>query len=83
MDRCFTGLTGSSADIGDLTLSWRGPITQVVVYSGDAGYVCVEPVTMANDGIRMADEGIDGTGVIALDPGASLTVGYRLTWPLP
>ena len=28
MDRCFTGLTGSNADIGDLTLSWRGPITQ-------------------------------------------------------
>jgi aldose 1-epimerase len=81
MDRCFTGLTESSADIGDLTLAWNGPITQVVVYSGDAGYVCVEPVTMANDGIRMADEGIDGTGVIALDPGATLTVSYRLSWP--
>ena len=83
MDRCFTGLTGSSADIGDLTLTWRGPITQVVVYSGEPGYVCVEPQTMANDGIRLADEGVDGTGVIALEPGATITVGYHLTWPTP
>ena len=81
MDRCFTGLTDTSADIGDLTLSWRGPITQVVVYSGEPGFVCVEPQTMATDGIRMADAGVAGTGVIALDPGATLSVGYRLAWP--
>jgi aldose 1-epimerase len=80
MDRCFTGLTGTSADIGDLTLAWRGPITQVVVYSGEPGFVCVEPQTMATDGIRLADSDVDGTGVIALDPGATLTVGYRLAW---
>ncbi len=81
MDRCFTGLTDTSADIGDLTLSWRGPITQVVVYSGEPGFVCVEPQTMATDGIRMADAGVAGTGVIALEPGATLSVGYRLSWP--
>jgi aldose 1-epimerase len=81
MDRCFTGLSDTSADIGDLTLSWRGPITQVVVYSGEPGFVCVEPQTMATDGIRMADAGVVGTGVIALDPGAALSVGYRLSWP--
>ncbi len=83
MDRCFTGLTGSNADIGDLTLSWRGPITQVVVYSGQPGFVCIEPQTMATDGFRLAEEGVEGTGVIVLEPGASLTVGYRLSWPAP
>jgi aldose 1-epimerase len=83
MDCCFTGLTGTSADIGDLTLSWRGPITQVVVYSGEPGFLCVEPQTMATDGFRLADEGVDGTGVIALEPGETLSVGYRLTWPPP
>jgi aldose 1-epimerase len=81
MDRCFTGLTDTSAGIGDLRLSWRGPITQVVVYSGEPGFVCVEPQTMATDGIRMADAGVAGTGVIALDPGATLSVGFRLAWP--
>jgi aldose 1-epimerase len=81
MDRCFTGLTGTSADIGDLTLSWRGPITQVVVYSGEPGFVCVEPQTMATDGFRLADEAVDGTGVLVLEPGATLSVGYRLSWP--
>jgi aldose 1-epimerase len=83
MDRCYTGLTGTTADVGDLTLSWRGPITQVVVYTGEPGFVCIEPVTMASDGFRLAAEGVDGTGVIALDPGDSLSVGYRLTWPPP
>ena len=81
MDRCFTGLTDTGADIGDLTLSWRGPITQVVVYSGEPGFVCVEPQTMATDGIRLADAGVDGTGVIALEPDVTLSVGYRLSWP--
>ncbi len=80
MDRCFAGLTESRAEIGDLALSWRGAITQVVVFSGEAGVVCVEPVTMANDGIRLANEGVEGTGVIVLDPGARTTVGYRFAW---
>jgi aldose 1-epimerase len=80
LDRCWTGLTGAEAAIGALSLSWRGPITQVVVYTGVEGFVCVEPQTMASDGIRLYDEGVDGTGVIALDPDAALTVGYRLAW---
>lgn len=80
MDRCFTGLTGSAAEIGDLTLSWSGPITQVVVYSEKPGWVCVEPVTMANDGFRLAADGVRGHGVLALDPGATATASYRFDW---
>lgn len=80
LDRCWTGLTGTEATIGDLTLSWSGPITQVVVYTGVDGFVCVEPQTMASDGIRLHEEGVEGTGVVALEPGATLAVGYRFAW---
>jgi hypothetical protein len=79
MDRCYTGLTGTSATIGDLTLSWRGPITQIVVYSGEPDWVCVEPVTMSNDGFRYP-AGPDVTGTIVLAEGESLEVSYRIAW---
>ena len=70
MDRCFTALTADRARIGDLTLSWDGPIEHVVVYSGEPGWVCVEPVTMANNGFAMAADGAPRTGVQQLAPGA-------------
>jgi aldose 1-epimerase len=80
MDLCFTGLTDDVAAIGDLRLSWRGPIDQLVVYSGESGWVCVEPCTMANDGIRLAADGRTDTGVVMLEPGATLAVGYTFSW---
>jgi aldose 1-epimerase len=55
----------------------RRPVTAAPMDS----FVCVEPQTMASDGIRMADAGVAGTGVIALDPGVTLSVGYRVSWP--
>ena len=83
MDRCYTGLTGTAATVGDLTLSWAGPITQVVVYSGDPPWLCVEPVTMANDGFGLAERGLDGHGVLVAAPGDRFEVGYRFTWAAP
>lgn len=80
MDRCYTDLVGDVAELPGVRLRWSGPITQVVVFSGVAGWVCVEPVTNANDGFRLADAGVEGTGTIALDPGASTEVGYRFEW---
>jgi aldose 1-epimerase len=80
MDRCYTGLTDSSFDVGDVRVHWSGPVTHVVVFSGAPGWVCVEPVTMANDGFRLADEGVSGTGVITLDPGEGMSVHYRFEW---
>lgn len=80
MDRCYTGLTGTDVDVPGICLSWSGPITQVVVYTGVEGWMCVEPVTMANDGFRMADEGVAGTGIIALAPGESASVAYSFDW---
>ena len=81
MDRCFTGLTGTTADVPGLHLAWEGPITQVVVYTGDPGWVCVEPVTMANDGFGLAERGVPGHGVQVLDPDRDLTVTYRFEAP--
>ena len=80
MDRCYTGLDDTSVDVGGLQMSWTGPVTQVVVYSEEPVWVCVEPVTMANDGFRLANDGMPGTGVVGLDPGDGLTVSYRFTW---
>ncbi|MCB0975869.1 MAG: hypothetical protein KDB02_00280 [Acidimicrobiales bacterium] len=77
MDACFTGLTDGHSDVPGLRLSWEGPITNVVVYSGESGWVCVEPVTMANDGIELARKGVDGHGVQILEPGAATEVVFR------
>ena len=77
MDACFTGLAATSVDVPGARLHWQGPVTHVVVYSGQPGWVCVEPVTMANDGIAMADRGEDGHGVQPLAPGTEIEVRYR------
>lgn len=81
MDRCYCGLTGSSAHVGPVQLSWAGPITNVVVYSGEPGWVCIEPVTMANDGFGLGHRGSDETGVVALGPGSTMSVEYEYSWP--
>jgi len=82
MDRCYTALTDSQASIGDLVLSWSGPVTQVVVYTGYEGWVCVEPATMANDGFRLCAAGVRGTGVRMLAPGERLEIACTLSWPV-
>jgi aldose 1-epimerase len=83
MDRCFTELTASHVDAPGVRLSWTGPMTQVVVYSETPGWVCVEPVTMANDGFRLAAAGQERTGVLVLGPGESAAVSYRYAWTTP
>ena len=80
MDRCYTGLEGSSAEVAGIRLHWSRAVTSVIVFTGVEGWVCVEPVTMANDGFRLADEGVPGSGVVALDPSGSLAVTYRFDW---
>jgi aldose 1-epimerase len=80
LDHCFTGLTGTDAEVPGAVLSWTGPITQVVVYTQSEGWVCVEPVTMANDGFRLLADGVPGHGVVGLDPGEELEVAYTFTF---
>ncbi len=60
-----------------MRLHWAGPISHVVVYTGVAGWACIEPVTMASDGFGMAERGGAGHGVVVLDPGEGLAVRYR------
>lgn len=77
MDACFTGLTDTVADVVGARLCWDGPVTNVVVYTGEPGWTCVEPVTMPNDGFSM-DPGVAmAHGVRWLAPAASLEVRYR------
>lgn len=80
MDRCYAGLTGSACRIGDVWLRWNGPITHVVVYTREDGWVCVEPTTMANDGFRLLGEGHADTGVVVLEPNSGLAVTYVIEW---
>jgi aldose 1-epimerase len=82
MDRCFTDLTGTAVEVPGVRLSWEGAVTQIVVYSGDPGWVCVEPVTMANDGFNLAARGVANHGVQWIDPECELTVRYVFA-PLP
>jgi aldose 1-epimerase len=76
MDACFTALTAPVADVPGARLHWTGPVTQVVVYSGDPEWLCVEPVTMANNGFELAGRGTPGHGVQVLEPGGVIEVGY-------
>jgi aldose 1-epimerase len=77
LDDCYTGLTATSARIGDIELSWNGPVRHVVVYTGEPGWVCVEPVTNANDGFNLLARGEPGSGVLVLAPGERVAVTYR------
>jgi aldose 1-epimerase len=55
--------------------------THLVVYMpvGDS-FIAVEPVTNANDGFNLCDQGQDGHGVLVLAPGAQAEAwsGYTL-----
>ncbi|UDY35024.1 aldose epimerase family protein [Dermatobacter hominis] len=82
MDRCFTRLTGTTADVPGATLRWDGPVEDVVVYTGDAGWVAVEPVTMANDGFGLARRGVPGHGTRVLAPGDRLSATFWLERPV-
>lgn len=76
MDRCYTALTEPAVEVPGVRLSWDGPVTQVVVYTGEPGWVAVEPVTMANDGFGLAARGVEGHGVVLLAPDDQLRVTY-------
>lgn len=53
-------------------------VGHVVVFAPRGGsFVCVEPVTMANDGFNLMARGEAGTGVRVLGPGERLTVRWR------
>ncbi|MAO21103.1 MAG: hypothetical protein CMJ35_04250 [Phycisphaerae bacterium] len=43
-------------------------------------YVCIEPVTMVNDGFNLMHRGVEGTGVRVLQPGETLRTTTRMVF---
>lgn len=80
LDACFTGLTDSKALVGDVTLEWSAPVDHLVVYTGEPGWVCVEPVTHANNGFNLMADGVPGHGVEVLEPGGALSATFGFRW---
>lgn len=81
MDVCFTDLAESRAVLDDVTIEWSDDIGHLVVYTGVSGWICVEPVTNANDAFNLDSRGIDGTGTRILQPGATTSCHFRFLAP--
>jgi aldose 1-epimerase len=79
IDRCFEGWDGRALleqpDDGLAVEITADPVFgKLQIYSPcDYPYVCVEPVSNANDGFNRAAAGVAGHGVVTLDPGRRLT----------
>ena len=84
IDRCFEGWDGVAlieqpADGITLRLTADAVFGKLQLYSPwGYPYVCVEPVTNANDGFNRAAIGVAGHGVVALEPGRRLEGGLRI-----
>lgn len=76
MDACFTALTAPVAEVPGAQLHWDGPVTNIVVFTGERGWACVEPVTMATNAFDLTTHD-RASGVQVLDPGDSIEVRYR------
>jgi aldose 1-epimerase len=78
LDRCYEGWNGVAtlaAPDGAVTVIEADPVFgKLQVYDAwDYPYICVEPVTNANDGFNRAAHGVPGHAVAELAPGASLS----------
>jgi len=78
LDRCYEGWNGVATlrqPDGAVTVIEADPVFgKLQVYDAwDHPYVCIEPVTNANDGFNRAARGVAGHAVVDLAPGASLS----------
>lgn len=75
---------------GKASLEWLGtgvrmtiqadPIFEhFVVFTAPGGTLALEPVTNATDGFNLMARGVEGTGVVVLEPGKSLTGRVRIS----
>jgi aldose 1-epimerase len=56
-----------------------GALDKLHVYSAwDYPYVCVEPVSNANDGFNRMAAGVPGHGIRVIDPGRSIEGEVRI-----
>lgn len=83
IDTCFTDVGERRAVLDGVVLAWSDDIDHLVVYTGVPGWMCVEPVTNANDAFNLDSRGVAGTGTRVLAPGASTSCHYRFLTPPP
>ncbi|MGH6892762.1 MAG: hypothetical protein ACREEP_10925, partial [Dongiaceae bacterium] len=57
-----------------------GTFGKLQIYDAwDYPYICVEPVSNANDGFNRAAEGVPGNAMVILEPGRSLAGRITIT----
>lgn len=88
LDDCFRGFAGATirwpASGVTLSVETSATLGHLVLYTpgtptgGARPWFCVEPVSHANDGFNLAEEGVQGTGVRTLEPGETLTMSMAL-----
>jgi aldose 1-epimerase len=87
LDRCFEGWDGcatlSMPNGRTIRIEADETFGKLQVYDAwDYPYICVEPVTNANDGFNRAAAGVSGHAVTILEPGRSLAGRITITlWP--
>ena len=84
LDRCFEGWDGratlSTANGRTIRIEADDTFGKLQVYDAwDYPYICVEPVTNANDGFNRAAAGVSGHAVTILAPGRSLAGRITIT----
>ncbi len=77
LDRCYEGWDGratlTAADGATTTIEADPVFGKIQIYDAwDYPYICIEPVTNANDGFNRAALGIPGHAVAVLSPGQRL-----------
>ena len=77
LDRCFEGWDGiaelSYTDGQRTRIEADGALTRLQIYDAwDYPYICIEPVSNANDGFNRMAKGVEGHGVHVLEPGQTL-----------
>jgi aldose 1-epimerase len=84
LDHCFAGWDGRAVvrwpkSGVTATLVAGSRLRHLVVYSPlERPYFALEPVSHANDGFNLMDQGIGGTGVAVLEPGARMEAMYDI-----
>jgi len=63
----------------DVKIAFAPPLATVVVHTPPSG-VCVEPQTAWPNAPALAAAGVDGTGLVVLEPGEVLAAEVRLAW---
>jgi aldose 1-epimerase len=85
LDRCFEGWDGVATlewpDGAAARLSAGGALTRLQIYAPcDYPYVCVEPVSNANDGFNRMAKDVPCHGVAVLEPGRTLSGHFTLSF---